>query len=267
MGFLAPFAPLIGGAVGGLLGGRSSKLEKQISSLIKPTMDNLTNWAGQANFERGRLQDQRDMFTGMVPGYLDQSRGYEPMARGDLGRASGYYNRLLSPSSREALNEILGPQRQGVMTGYQNVLNTIGRTQRGGGRASGLMNYDFAKNTELMNLVPQARMMAAQGLLNTSGAAGQNASRLFGQGINIGNLGLGYGQLGLGYGNLAEGMSRAVLGQSQALPALGQARAQAGDEWGSIGGKIGTLLGPLLGSLGKKKGSVGGLTLGDFAMD
>lgn len=269
MGFLAPFAPLIGGAIGGILGGRKSNLEKQIANKINPSLENLMNWAGMAQGKQAGLEGMRDKFAGMTgqydaltQDYEGRSQGYEPIALGDVGRASQFYNKLLSPSSSEALNEILGPQRQGLMQNYNNMIQTGGRTgARGGGRTSGLMDFEFAKNRDFINLVPQARMMAAQGLLGTSGLAGQQSDRLSRTGQNYGQLGQGYGQLGLGfgsqalgYGNLAGSLTGQVLGFAN--PALAQQsneRLNRGSEWGQIGGGIGSLLGPLLSGLGQKK--------------
>jgi gas vesicle protein len=220
-----PIGMLIGGgigAIGGLFGGGKSKLQKQVESLIKPSMDNLTHWSGQAK---------------------DQQRMYEPLAFNDLSKASRFYGGLLSNSGTEALNNLLGPQRQGIMQGYNNLIQTAGRTgARGGGRTSAMMDFDFAKNRDLMNLVPQARLMAAEGLLSTSRQAGAQA--------------LGYGNLA---GNMASSVMSAGLGGQDSLAQQGMA---AGAGWGQIGGKLGDILGPALSDwikrMGGNKGGAGG---------
>lgn len=251
MGFLAPFAPLIGAGVGSFFGNRKSGLEKQIANKINPTLSNLTNWAGQANAERQRLQ-------GVESQYNDMARSYEPIALGDLGRASSFYGRMLAPRSTEALQEILGPQFQSLMKGYGSAIQTAGRTgSRGGGRTSAMSDFEFQRNRDFMNLVPQARMQAAQGLLQTSGTAGQQAGRL-------NQTGLGYGNLGLGYGHLAGNMSEGVLGfANPALAQMAKQRQQSGGEWGALGGKIGKLIGPILAGQGKQNG----MQLGGFDKD
>lgn len=253
MGFLAPFAPLIGAGVGGLFGSRKSNLEKQISNKINPTLSNLTNWAGQANSEQQRLQ-------GVQSQYNDMARSYEPIAAGDLGRASSFYGRMLAPRSTEALQEILGPQFQSLMRNYGSAIQTAGRTgSRGGGRTSAESDFAFQRNRDFLNLVPQARMQAAQGLLQTSGTAGQQAGRL-------NQTGLGYGQLGLGYGHLAGGLSGSVLDfANPALKQMGQQRMQSGLEWGGLGQQIGKLFSPILAGIGQGKQNA--IKLGGFDQD
>src|SRR5262245_45848827 len=98
MPFLAPLAgPLIGAAgsvIGGLLGGRKSNLEKQIANKINPSLENLLNWGGRAAGTERYLDQRRNYYDQTAQGMLGESRRYEPMAFGDLSRASGFYNRL-----------------------------------------------------------------------------------------------------------------------------------------------------------------------------
>jgi len=212
-----PLIPLIGlggSILGSLFGNRRSRLERDISGKINPVMENLIHWSGQAT---------------------DARKAFQPIAINDISKASGFYNRLLSGSGTQALDEILGPQRTAINDNYTNMIQNAARFgARGGGRTSGMMNFDWARNRELMELVPRARTMAAEGLLRTGGQAGSMA---------------------LGFGNQAIDASSAVLG-----PALGgQAslagqRQQAGQGWGQIGAQVGDLLGPLLRDVLNRRG-------------
>jgi len=224
MPFLAPVLGAVGGVsgaiglggsiLGSIFGNRKSNLEKEISNKINPSMENLLNWAGEANRQQGL---------------------YSPLADSDTSKASNFYGGILSPNGSGALNTLLGGARGGVMANYQAQKNnnaTFG--PRGGGRTSQNADFGFAQNRDLMNLVANARNGAAQGLLASGGQAGQQA--------------LGYGNLASQ--NIENILRAAIPGQSQ----LAGQRAQSGAQWGDIGGQIGDILGPILGGLGKGRG-------------
>lgn len=204
-----PLGALIGlgsSLLGGLFGGRKSRLEKQISSKINPVMENLINWSGEA---------------------MDARRAFYPLALKGISGATNFYSNLLSPNSNQALNELLGPQRTGINDAYGNLIQNAGRFgARGGGRTSGMAQFDWQRNRELMELVPQTRMMAAQGLAQTGGQAG--------------NLSLDYGNQAI---NASSAVLNPALGGQESLAAQRQA---SGAQWGALGGKIGGLLGPVL---------------------
>lgn len=211
-----PLGAVIGGGlglIGGLFGGGGkSKLQKQLESKVDPVMNNLIHWSGQANDARKLLQ---------------------PMGIKSLEKSSNFYNSLLSDDSVEALNGLLGPQRTGINEAYQNAIETNARTgPRGGGRASANANYQFQKNRDLMELVPKARMQAAQGALS-AGQATTNAAQ--------------------GFGSLALQNSQAVLGG-----ALGTGQIQPPAENG-LAYNLGNLIGPILREIQNRRGGGSGV--------
>jgi len=208
--FGGPVGMAIGAGIGGLVGlftGGKSSLQKNMEGTFGPVKDNLINWSGE-NMDMNRLFRQLG---------LDQSQGVDKYLRG-----------VLSANDTQALNALLGPQREGISKSYEQVLQNVSQfAPRGGGRGAAGMEFDFAKAGQQLNTVAGARGQAVSQL---SQAAGQNT-----------NLAQNFGQ-------------QATAQNSSVLAAItGQPQQQGGGNTQSAY-QLGQLLGPLLQKIFTKGG-------------
>lgn len=200
-------APLIGAGLQfglGKLFNRKSNLQKGMENKILPGLDNLIWWSGEDREAR------HGMMRRALPAFDD---------------SLSYYRGLMSPSSTQQIDALLGPSRTAVADQTQNVIQNLGMFgPRGGGTNAMTGQAMFNQNRQLMEMIPQARANAAQ--------------QLTGLGQILGNLGLNFGQLSA---QEQEGVLSAItglLGGQQQQRAVNQ---QAG---GQLGQQLGALLGP-----------------------
>ena len=207
--FGGPLGIGIGAGIGGLLGlftGGKSNLQKGMENKILPGLDNLINWSGQS-------RDKQNQLYGLsIPGFQ---------------RSNDFYKGILSPNDNTALDSLLGPQRQAINTQYGNQLTNLAQFgARGGGTNALTAQAGFNQNQALMNLVPQARMTAAQ---------------------QQGQLAQVMGQLGLNWGQLSSQQQEGVLSAISALLGGQQSAHYASQQAsGAIAQQLGSLLGPYL---------------------
>lgn len=233
--FAGPWGTAIGAGIGGLIGlftGGKSSLQKNVEGTFGPVKDNLINWSGE-NMDFARA------FRSLG---LDQSKGVDKYLRG-----------VLSANDTEALNAILGPQREGVSKSYEQVLNNVSNFgPRGGGRTAAGMNYDFDKAGAQLNVVANARGQAVNQL---SQNAGQNTNA------------------GLQFGQQATAQEATVLDSLVGM--LNGASTDAARRSASTGAsayQLGQQLGPLLAEIFKKYSGGGGgggytMGIGEFNQD
>lgn len=225
--FAGPVGTLVGAGAGALIGmftGGKSKLQKNVEGTWGPVKDNLINWSGE-NMDMKRLFENLG---------LDQSKAVDKYLRG-----------VLSANDTQALNALLGPQREGVSKSYQQVLNNVSEfAPRGGGRSAAGMEYDFAKAGQQLNVVANARGQAVQQL---NAAAGQNTN----QALNFGQ------QATQQSATIMDSIASMLTGTS-----ADSARRSAAN--GASAYQLGQLLGPILAKMmgGKGGGSVGSVADG-----
>lgn len=219
--FGGPIGTAIGAGVGGLIGlftGGKSKFQKNLEGTWGPVKDNLINWSGEN---------------------MDSSRAFRALGLGEAQASDKYLRAVLSSNNTEALNALLGPQREGIAKSYQQVLDNVTNfAPRGGGRSSAGMTYDFDKAGAQLDEVAKARAGAVDRLTALSG---QNTSA------------------GLNFGSQATQQSQSVLGSIGSLLGGQQANDRAqGQANGASAYQLGQQLGPLLAKIFSKGGGAGG---------
>jgi hypothetical protein len=161
-------------------------------------------------------------------GDLSKEAGFDtllPESEKYLQGAGDYYSKILS-GDRAAMTEAMAPEI-GQITGQlnQEKQNISKFTPQGGGQTGLLSELPFQQEGQVTQLLQQARPMAAQGLEQVAGLAGQEA---------------------LGFGNLAQNAFttdiNALLGKaSQDMPMQQQLGAGVGGLLGGVlGGGVGT---------------------------
>jgi len=211
-----PWGTAIGAGIGGLIGlftGGKSKLQKNMENKIDPSMENLMHWSGQSRDKQNELYG---------------------LAMPAMRQANQFYSGILDPNTNNALNAILGPNRTAVNDSFQSTLNNIAMGGRGGGRNQQLSEAYFNRNRQLTELIPQARISAAEGLLKVGNQAGSQA--------------INWGQLST---EQAQAVLQAALGGS-----LSQQQMQAAKDKG-LGGilqSMGPMLTDILSKLDKRGG-------------
>lgn len=230
-------------------GGGGSKQQKQILNSIASMLPNaLTTLQGDAE-KSGRVSDE---YRGRSYDIIDQAKQLIQSGLGniDLGgdylnSSAGYFKNILAGGA--GVDAILGPQRDAISENYQNTLNSIARSgQRGGGSLLAATNFEFAKNKDLMDLVPQARQQAAEGLANTGGQLANVGNLRSSVGQSLGNLGIQTGNLGLGYQQSANQAAGTIAGLAGTGGQIAGQRAASGS---ALGEEIGGLIGPILGDI------------------
>jgi hypothetical protein len=265
-----------GGLLGAILAGGGDDQERLLSTLIPYIQQAL-----QAQFSTGQTAGaEADLFKDLsLPGFekaqgefdkaqgvydtslgtLNEGLGEFRGALGDLSPAAQYYRGILSTTA--GADEVLGPEREAISQNYNNILNTLDRGARGGGGLAATADFEFRKAKDFMDLIPRARQMAAEGIVNTAGARMQGASGIAGVGgqqagvgANVsatagqrGSLSTNLAQIGQGYRGISSGAFGSVMGQSGVGANLANTRSAAGSSFGEqIGGFLGGTIGDVL---------------------
>jgi hypothetical protein len=159
MAFLAPFAGLIGSALGiggSLLGGGQSKQAKQSADYL-----------GQAQQKGFQVADTAQR---QAQPFFSQANQYIP-------QAASYYQNLLS-GNRNEMDTALAPERAQTASQFRSARNSIMAAPRGGGRTSALAQLPTQEASANALGGYGVRPAAAQGLLGAGIGAGGMGSGL-----------------------------------------------------------------------------------------
>ena len=164
MPFIVPFLPAIAGGVGSLLGSK------------------LSGGSGGVPNAKGLLADQ----TASIKQGRDLASGLQPQAQSLLSGATqsyspvaNYWSSLLGGNRTSAMSA-LQPEVSRINEGYNQNLQAAGNLMpRGGGRSALLSQAPYERTRDITNLLQTSRPQAAQGLLQTGQAQGNQSQGLY----------------------------------------------------------------------------------------
>lgn len=190
MSFWQMLAGLGGSLLGGLLGNRKSREEK----------DALAAQAQLQRTQAGALESGVNAANAVLP----QGRSFLDLFQSTLNPVTSYFSRLLS-GDRGAMMETLGPEIASTGEAYDQARRTAATSMpRGGLRSSTTGDLLADKTRTISNLFSAVRPMAAQNLMQIAPIYGNVGQGLTGQGLfALTNAGFGAGQTGanlLNYG-------------------------------------------------------------------
>lgn len=225
-GGLAGAAGLIAGGgslLGGLLGGKKSKQEKDL----------MAQQLQIAKQQESRAQEQ----FGISKSYLPQFEKNMQSALNQYGVGRRYYGDILR-GGETALDALLGPKRNEVNRAYAAARQTdLNTGPRGGGRNQRYQNEDVMRQGNLIDIALQARPEAVKGIIGLGEATGQ-------VGAQFGNLASAYS---------GQGNAGLTASSSSLASLLGSEQSSQARRAGSLG-DLGEGLGNIFSAIGKKKG-------------
>lgn len=240
-------APLVGGAVGSLVGGGGGGgggASSGGASALPPIDEE----------EAARRKGISTSLQGLAGTAADTSGRFLTGAEQDLSGARGFYGQLAS-GNPQAVGAALAPQLNQTRRQFQNTIDQISQFGgRGGGTQAALARARIGRAGALSALTGQAPYLGAQGLLQTAQTGGQVG---LGTGELAGSAGRSAADISLAGERL--GLERANVGQGQQRIDLAR-RGQNIDLYGNVGRGVADILGStgIAGKIGRGLGKIFG---------
>lgn len=167
-----PFIPAA--LVGPLIGAGASVGSTILGSKMAggPSSQQMTQ---ALNSQQEAIKQGQEIATGLQP----QAQNLLGLSSNSFSPVANYYGGILG-GGRTAALDTLAPEAQRIAQGYGNALSTTANLMpRGGGRSAFFAEQPFAQQRDIQGLLQGARPAAAQGLLSTATATGNQGNSIY----------------------------------------------------------------------------------------